>query len=302
MSQDHTSSFQMASLTCSALFRCTLLIGLVSACAMSSTSTTISSQLTEHAIENARFSEQAIKTASFELASLRRIEQPGAPIRIYIEGDGKAWLSRHRVSANPTPDHAVGLHLALADDSANVIYVARPCQFVQLSRQPRCSPEVWTRDRYSANTVTMYVAVLAAISSQYDNASLELIGFSGGATIAMLAAPRLRGLISIRTVAGNLDTEEFSRVHKLPIVADTANPATNSAQLETIPQIHFVGTRDILVPPRIARSYISQLKSSRCARIVALDNAHHQGWNALWPALLRQSPCCYTASQPKTST
>ncbi len=302
MLQNHTRPNLAARVRCWHLLKYALLIGLVTACATNQTSTIISQHLSEAAVENARFSEQAIKTASFELASLRRIEQPGAPIRIYIEGDGKAWLSRHRASANPTPDHPVGLQLALADESANVIFVARPCQFIQLSRQPQCTPEVWTRDRYSANTVAMYVAVLAAISRQYDNASLELIGFSGGATIAMLAAPQIPGLISIRTVAGNLDTEEFARIHKLTVTAGAANPAARAASLETIPQIHFVGSRDTVVPPTVAQSYQAQLNSTRCIRIVVLDSTHHQGWNALWPVLLRQLPCCGTDSPPRTST
>ncbi len=300
MPQKHTVPRPLARATCRAVLQCALLAGTVCACAIKTFSGN-SHPLYSHASANTRFSEQAIITADFELASLRRIEQPGAPIRIYLEGDGKAWLSRYRASANPTPDHAVGLQLALADDSTNVIYIARPCQFVQLSRQPQCTPEVWTRDRYSANRVAMYASVFAAISRQYDNASLELIGFSGGATIAMLAAPKLPGLISIRTVAGNLDTEEFSRIHKLPIVAGAPNPVTFATQLATIPQTHFVGNRDTIVPARVARSYQAQLNAPRCSRIVELDNAHYEGWHTHWRALLEQLPTC-TDRASKTST
>jgi dienelactone hydrolase len=144
----------------------------------------------------------------------------------------------------------------------------------------------------------MYVALLAAISRQYDNSGLELIGFSGGATIAMLAAPQIPGLISIRTVAGNLDTAEFARIHKLPVMADATNPAAGTTLLETIPQIHFVGNSDSVVPPSVANSYQAKLNSSRCIRVVALDSTHHQGWIAVWPAMLRHLPRCGTDSLP----
>lgn len=268
-----------------------LIFGLISACA-TNPSADNSHQLYRHTSASAGFSEQLIVTADFEIASLRRIGQSGAPIRIYLEGDGKAWLSRYRASSDPTPDHAVGLQLALADTSANVIYIARPCQFVSLSHQPQCTPEAWTHDRYSADRVAMYVSIFRAISRQYDDAKLELIGFSGGATIVMLAAPNLPKLNSIRTVAGNLDTAEFSRVHKLPVSTDQANPAINTAQLEKIPQLHFVGIRDVVVPGRVARSYQQQLGAVHCSRIVELDSAHHDGWQEHWPGLLQLSPGC----------
>lgn len=289
-----TLSCLMAAATCRGQLPGAILIGLISAC----TTTTPADDgqwLFSRASASVGLSEQVIITPDFELASLRRIKQPGAPIRIYLEGDGKAWLSRYRVSADPTPGHAVGLQLALADNSANVIYIARPCQFVQLSRQKQCTAEVWTRNRYSAAIVAMYVSVFRTISRQYHNASLELIGFSGGATIVMLAAPALPELSNIRTVAGNLDIAEFSRIHNLPLTTATTAPAINVTQLERIPQLHFVGSRDDVVPGAVARAYQDQLDSLQCSQIVELDSAHTDEWPKLWPELLQMSPACISS-------
>src|SRR5262245_4836743 len=71
-----------------------------------------------------------IDAPPFRLAAWSRVSEPGAPLRIYIEGDGRAWLTRQQRSDDPTPRNAIGLRLASADMSPNVAYLARPCQYV----------------------------------------------------------------------------------------------------------------------------------------------------------------------------
>ncbi|MEX2353586.1 MAG: alpha/beta hydrolase, partial [Gammaproteobacteria bacterium] len=53
---------------------------------------------------------------------------------VYIEGDGRAYVSRHRVSADPVPRNPLAFRLAVVDPSPAVIYIARPCQFVASAR------------------------------------------------------------------------------------------------------------------------------------------------------------------------
>lgn len=55
-------------------------------------------------------------------------EHRNGVLTIYIEGDGLAWLSRARPSDDPTPNHALGLQLALRHPDNAVAYLARPCQ------------------------------------------------------------------------------------------------------------------------------------------------------------------------------
>lgn len=238
------------------------------------------------------FLSQPIATKDFRLASLRRVNQPGKLMRVYIEGDGKAWISRYRVSANPTPDTPVGLHMALADQSANVVYIARPCQFVKLNSQPSCTPEIWSIDRYSTRVVENYISALDAISRQYDNAKLELVGFSGGATIAMLAGRRLASVVNIRTIAGNLDTAQFAMQHGIAFSSSSLNPAALAAEISGIPQIHFIGTRDRIVTEEISASYMRQLSDKKCASVVEANASHLDGWIEQWPELLDRIPAC----------
>jgi len=42
-------------------------------------------------------------TETFTLRAWQRISDPNQPVRVYIEGDGFAWVSRSRPSDDPTP-------------------------------------------------------------------------------------------------------------------------------------------------------------------------------------------------------
>ncbi|WP_366518925.1 hypothetical protein [unidentified bacterial endosymbiont] len=71
-----------------------------------------------------------IAVNSFPLATWSRFIAPVTSIRVYIEGDGFAWRSRQHPSDDPTPHQPTGLRLTAADPQANVLYLARPCQFI----------------------------------------------------------------------------------------------------------------------------------------------------------------------------
>ena len=90
-----------------------------------------------------------VTTDSFVLTSFYRITRPDLPLTVYIEGDGLAWRSRTEPSADPTPHQALGLALAAADPAANVVYLARPCQFTPMAANPRCDKAYWTNKRFA---------------------------------------------------------------------------------------------------------------------------------------------------------
>ncbi|HAX90698.1 MAG TPA: alpha/beta hydrolase, partial [Rhodospirillaceae bacterium] len=72
------------------------------------------------------FNRRLIRTSSFVLTTYAKITHPNQPARIYIEGDGLAWVTPDEPSLNPTPPDAFTLRLTLLDPSPNVIYIARP--------------------------------------------------------------------------------------------------------------------------------------------------------------------------------
>lgn len=65
------------------------------------------------------------------LASWQKITVSAAGYKIYIEGDGYAFDVRGRATSDPTPRGTLMRELAFGDDSPNVMYLARPCQYVK---------------------------------------------------------------------------------------------------------------------------------------------------------------------------
>ncbi len=77
-----------------------------------------------------------VRTVAFPLLAQSRIARPGEPLRIYIEGDGFAYVTRGQPSIDPTPINLVPLRLAAVDSGANIAWVARPAHGPAPKRLP----------------------------------------------------------------------------------------------------------------------------------------------------------------------
>lgn len=223
------------------------------------------------------------RTGSFVLSGFVRRQSAELPLVVYIEGDGRAWLNSSTPSSDPTPRTPVALELAVRDPSPNLAYVARPCQYAAREADPACStPRYWTGARFAEE-------VVAATSQAIDSAKaggqggVHLVGFSGGGAIAALVAARRTDVLSLRTVAGNLDHEAFTRLHKVSAMAASLNPADVAPQLAAVPQVHVVGGDDTVVPRTVAESYLRRMGPSSCARMIEVPGVEHLGpWDAAW--------------------
>ena len=222
----------------------------------------------------------------FVFQLFERITDASAPVRIYIEGDGNAWLTRTQVSPDPTPRDPVGLQLAVRDTTPNVVYMARVCQYVS-SRV--CEPKYWTSAQFGDEVIMSVNSVL----SRWPGHKFELVGYSGGAAVALLVAQRRDDVISIRTVAGNIDTDAFIGLHHLSPLAESMNPVNNVAKIAMSPQMHFSGARDKVVPPSISAGHRAHLPSTNCSAYHVVDAVdHYSGWVEQWPQLLTEKlPC-----------
>lgn len=161
-----------------------------------------------------------VTSQPFTLAAFVRSTDPAAPVTVYIEGDGLAWISRSQPSTDPTPTNPIGLRLAALDASPNVVYLARPCQYAW---SPACSETYWTDRRFAEE-------VVAATSSAIDRLlrpgqRIHLVGYSGGGAVAALVAARRHDVVSLRTVAGNLDHAEVNRIHRVSPMNGSLNAA-----------------------------------------------------------------------------
>ena len=151
------------------------------------------------------FTKSIIQTDLFKLVSYQSITKADEIATFYIEGDGLAWLSRRRVSANPTPKNPLALKLALTDLSANVIYIARPCQYVDLKTEQQCSSDYWTTKRISPEVIASLDQAITQIKQRAKINKIRLVGYTGGGAIAAVLAATLDDVIDMRTVASTLE-------------------------------------------------------------------------------------------------
>lgn len=224
-----------------------------------------------------------LRTETFVLSAYVRQQAADQPLVVYIEGDGKAWLNSSTPSSNPTPASPVALELAARDRSANVAYVARPCQYAARDADAACAtPRYWTGARFAEEVVAATSQAIDSLKAG-GQGGVHLVGFSGGGAIAALVAARRSDVLSLRTVAGNLDHEAFTRLHKVSAMTASLNPADVAPRLAAVPQLHLVGGKDDVVPRAIAESFLRRMGPSPCARVVEVPGADHLGpWEAAW--------------------
>jgi len=239
---------------------------------------------------SANLMKRSIVTKGFTLTAYERFSQPGADITVYIEGDGLAWLSPTQLSGDPTPGKPLVLQMAALDPSGNVAYLARPGQYAT-GPSPGCDPRYWSDGRFSPEVVEAMSEAIGRLRTVSGSEWVHLVGYSGGAAIAALVASRRDDIASLRTVAGNLDTEEVNRHHGVSPLDGSLNPVDEAARLADLPQRHFAGAKDTVVPPFIARSFLKKAGDADGRRLVILEDvSHSRGWLENWGDLLAVPP------------
>ncbi len=235
-----------------------------------------------------------VKTDKFTFTIFEKITQIDAPATIYIEGDGLAWLSRRTPSRNPTPKNPVALRLAMQDNiSENVIYIARPCQYSPITKSQPCPMEYWTSKRFAKEVVESTNQAIDSLKNKYRLNSFNLVGYSGGGALAALIAIKRDDIDTLRTVAGNIDVSAFNSLHNVSQMPQSLNPADQAYKLSQIPQRHFIGENDKIVPPAIFKSFKSKAGVSDCINYTIVPNTtHSKGWENNWKYLMSMPVSC----------
>ena len=235
-----------------------------------------------------------LRGGDFVLRVYYKFDNPGAPLHIYLEGDGRAWLSGTSVSRNPSPRNPVALHLAAREPGKNVMYIARPCQYVSFEKNPHCEYPYWTGKRFSTEVIDSVSAVINLGKEKARANKLEIVGFSGGGAVAVLVAARRSDVSGIRTVAGNLDHRAWTRHHKVDSLDGSLNAADVAEKVANIPQIHYIGSQDENMGRYVAESFLSKAGRIDCIKIKTVKGVtHSKGWEQAWSRLLTNAlPDC----------
>lgn len=198
-------------------------------------------------------------------------------LRVYIEGDGRAWATSSQPSLDPTPHNPIVALLAIGD-ATPAVYLSRPCQYIQ---NDGCSTQVWTDGRFGPGVIQSMSEALDILKGIYQSDRLELIGYSGGGAVVLLLAAQRDDVIQIQTMAGNIDPTVWVALHGLSTLKGSLDPLGRVEKLKDIEQRHLVGLSDTVVPPSLARGYARKLQG-HCVAVVEVDATHDMGWQAVW--------------------
>jgi hypothetical protein len=208
-------------------------------------------------------------------------------LAIYIEGDGLAWIGAGTVSSDPTPLNPVALHLALAQPVGAAAYLGRPCQDLDGST---CDRSLWTERRFDPEVIGSANRSVGLLKERFGASRLTLVGYSGGAAVALLVAARRSDVDNVVTVAGNLDHKAWTSLHRIDPLRGSWNPADSTAGLRHVRQWHYAGQDDTVIPPSLVRGYASRFDGPGKPVVRVLPGFDHQCcWVQAWPTLWQEA-------------
>jgi len=205
----------------------------------------------------------------------------GRYLHVYIEGDGRSFVSPRRVSLDPTPTKSLMLEL-MTLDSEPALFLGRPCYFGTNDRL--CRPQWWVEKRYAKEVVDSMNAVLDHAADTYQG--VMLFGHSGGATLAMLMAARRDDVIAIVTLAGNLDIQAWTSHHGYTALTGSLNPIDDDPLASTTLQLHYLGEQDEKITSAMLQPAIARQQNVNLTLVPDID--HGCCWRRLWPGILIQ--------------
>jgi len=220
----------------------------------------------------------------FELLTYRRgLDSNQAPVSVYIEGDGRAWRGR-RPPRDPTPHAPMGLRLAAADPGPAVLWIGRPCMYLDGPQRMHCARRWWTSHRYAPEVVMAMDAVIDRAVGH--GRGVVLVGHSGGGVLATLLAAHRDDVHGLLTVCSPLDLDAWVRHHGVTPLDGSLTPLAEAPLLGEIPQRHFAGDRDSVVPAEVVASFVRALpQPNRAHLVIEAGRDHECCWVEEWPEL-----------------
>lgn len=236
------------------------------------------------------FTKKVISTPQFDLTVFYNNVTKTEGLNIYIEGDGRPFIHKTYINQDPTSTQALTLKLMSQDPTRSVL-VGRPCYHKPKARNCNDS-KWWTSHRYSKTIVESIVNAINNINTPKDD--VTLIGFSGGGTLAMLAAGHLRTVKRVITINANLDINAWATQHNYTQLSGSLNPIDFLDDLSSIPQDHLIGGKDTNVDASVWRSKLEPYDS---VIVHSYPDFNHQCcWEKIWGAFLKKS---LPVSEPK---
>lgn len=227
-----------------------------------------------------------VESGGFRLLTFSRgLDRAGrGPVHVYLEGDGRAWRGR-RPPRDPTPMRPMGLRLAARDPAPSVLWIGRPCMYLDEPADLGCGTQWWTSHRYASEVVE---ALDAVVSSLAGGRELVLIGHSGGGALAVLIAARRDDVVGLMTAAAPLDLSYWAENGRMTPLYGSLNPIAVAHLLAQLPQRHHAGERDQVVPRDVISRFVAAIPPPTRARIEMHPTfSHGCCWEDEWARLVR---------------
>lgn len=222
----------------------------------------------------ADYKSEVINTSTYKFYSIKNIKSECKNINVYFEGDGLAWITRNRISSNPTPITPTAFKLMLTDESKCSIYLARACQYTNDSV---CTKKDWTSHRFSKKIVESTNEAMNTLKNEYKNKTFTMIGYSGGAAIAALISNKREDVETLITIAGNLNTTLWTDIKNITPL-NGLNPSDYTNNLKNINQYHLIGNDDNVIPKEILISYLNNFSDKSKIVYKTIDTTHSCCW------------------------
>lgn len=222
------------------------------------------------------FERKTYRAHHLNLTGQEKNIRAGQKVRVYIDGNATTggWFSKKTVLDNP-----VAAKLAQKDKSKSILYLDRPCYF---SSDEICSPAIWEEGKYTPEVIDEVVYALSNFAEKHKIPEYELVGYDGGAAIALLVAPRLNSkkvqVSKVVTIAGILDTEQYALSRDEELHEASLNPAREGFSLSSIPQHHIVGALDKKTPSFYAEQFKKVVRNPVSFKVESYASADHDNW------------------------
>ena len=192
--------------------------------------------------------------------------KPKETLRFYIEGNG-----------TPNPQKAIALSLAKEDDFDNIVVLTRPCQYID---NPICqNKSIWEEERYHPEILKEMQELTKYFIKKHQAKDIEFVAYDDAAPIAFNIAQRIGGTKKIVTIAGVLDVDSHAKQNKLTKFKNANEVQNNHHFMATIPQIHYIGSKDEVVTRTMTERTIAKLNKPQNITVKVVHGFDHDDWD-----------------------
>jgi len=231
----------------------------------------------------------------FEITSFVRKAAYTQELTVYIEGDGAPWPAIDLPPLDPTPRQLTVLQLAVMDKRNPLLYLARPCQFLEKKDLQKCPVKYWSESRYSREVITALGEIITQVMAEFGATRLNLVGYSGGGTIALYLAGSRTDVARLTTIGSPLNHKLWTEYHGISSLSGSEVAFDSWAKLEKIRQFHLVGEKDKIVPPAL----MGKMLPHGMKAMIIRDFSHECCWVRDWGNLLAETDSLAASDQEK---